>query len=258
MSEPFCLVIPAYNEAATIKTVIHQALTYVSTVIVVNDASDDATANMVRQTPAVLLEHPENAGKARALQTGFQYALAKGFERVITLDGDGQHDPASIPLLNQAFDRFPEHFVIAARLTNRENAPRARQIANKIADFWVGWAAGTPIADSQSGFRLYPASLLRQLDLDRHGPSGFVFESEVLIHAAQKGYDLVFVPIASCYPEVRRASHFRPGFDISHITLMVAGKLIRKGLFLPGLVKSVLRHPRIYTPKPSSSGHRLP
>ncbi|WP_019895147.1 glycosyltransferase family 2 protein [Hydrogenovibrio halophilus] len=248
MSASFCIVIPAYNEAATIETVIDQALAQTSSVIVVNDASEDDTAECVRKTRVTLLEHPQNAGKAQALLTGFQYALEQGYERVITLDGDGQHDPANIPLLNQAFDRFPEHFVIAARLTNRENAPRARQVANKIADFWVSWAAGKPIADSQSGFRLYPASLLRQLDYDHKGPSGFVFESEVLINAAQKGYDLVFVPIASHYPETRRASHFRPGFDISHITLMVAGKLVRKGFFLPGLVKSLYKRPNVYDP----------
>ncbi len=241
----FAILIPAYNEALTITSVIDSALAITPNVLVVNDASQDNTAELVRQTPALLLEHEHNRGKASALLTGFAKALELGVDCVITLDGDGQHDPQQIPQLLAAFAETPQNMVIAARLQNRENAPKARLIANKIADFWVGWAASSPIADSQSGFRLYPIDLIRNLKTNAVNPSGFVFESEVLIDAATAGFGFTFVPIASCYPEERRASHFRPGFDITQITLMVAGKLLRKGLNLPGLVKSLTKQPHI-------------
>lgn len=248
MPTQFAILIPAYNEAVTISGVIEASLQFTPHVIVVNDASQDDTSKVVKQTPALLLEHSVNKGKASALLTGFQKAIELDVDYVITLDGDGQHDPKNIPLLVNAFKAYPDHLIIAARLENRENAPKARLIANKIADFWVGWAASCPIADSQSGFRLYPTALLTQLKTHSPHLSGFVFESEVLIDAAAKGFRCIFVPIASCYPELRRASHFRPGFDITQITLMVAKKLLAKGLNLPGLVKSLTRKPIIFNP----------
>lgn len=244
----FAIIIPAYNEALTILAVVESALQQTPNVIVVNDASTDATAEIVRQTPARLVEHPRNQGKAGALLTGMAEAMSLKVDCVITLDGDGQHDPQQLPQLLNAFESYPNHLIIAARLKNRENAPRARRIANKIADFWVGWAASSPIADSQSGFRLYPIELVRNLKTNAANPSGFVFESEVLIDASTAGYGLAFVPIASCYPKERRASHFRPGFDITQITLMVAGKLLRRWMNLPGLAKSLFRKPQVISP----------
>lgn len=248
----FAILIPAYNEAATIADVIESSLKLTPHVIVVNDASQDNTSNLVQQSNALLLEHSENKGKASALLTGFQKAIELDMDYVITLDGDGQHNPENIPTLISAFKAYPGQLIIAARLENRENAPKARLLANKIADFWVSWAASCSIADSQSGFRLYPTALLKQLQFHSTNPSGFVFESEVLIDAAANGFRFIFVPIASCYPTLRRASHFRPGFDITQITLMVAKKLLKKGLNLPGLVKSVIQKPIIF--KPSKSG----
>ncbi|MDG4811613.1 glycosyltransferase family 2 protein [Hydrogenovibrio sp. 3SP14C1] len=246
MPTQFAILIPAYNEATTISGVIEASLQFTPHVIVVNDASQDDTSSVVKQTPALLLEHSVNKGKASALLTGFQKAIELDVDYVITLDGDGQHNPKNIPLLMNAFDKNPGQLIIAARLKNRDNAPKARLLANKIADFWVGWAASCPISDSQSGFRLYPTGLLKKLKPHSTNPSGFVFESEVLIDAAANGYQFIFVPIASCYPDIRRASHFRPGFDISQITIMVAKKLLKKGLNLPGLVKSLIQKPIIF------------
>ena len=246
MPTQFAILIPAYNEATTISEVIEASLQFTPHVIVVNDASQDDTSSVVKQTPALLLEHSVNKGKASALLTGFQKAIELDMDYVITLDGDGQHNPKNIPLLMNAFDQNPGQLIIAARLENRDNAPKARLLANKIADFWVGWAASCPIADSQSGFRLYPTALLKKLNPHSTNPSGFVFESEVLIDAAANGYQFIFVPIASCYPDIRRASHFRPGFDITQITIMVAKKLLKKGLNLPGLVKSLIQKPIIF------------
>ncbi len=241
----FAIVIPAYNETLTITQVVDQALTLTPFVIVVNDASQDDTAELVRKTTAILVDLPLNAGKATALQAGFERALSLGVEAIITLDGDAQHDPLDAPKLLAHFAKHPNDLCIASRLKDRQNAPRSRRIANSIADFWVSWAAGQPIADSQSGFRLYPASLLKALDFPYKNRSGFVFESEVLVDAAHLDYHFVFIPIETVYAEDRRASHFRAGFDITQITLMVAKKLLKKGMNLPGLVRSIRQKPTI-------------
>jgi glycosyltransferase involved in cell wall biosynthesis len=241
----FAVVIPAYNETLTITQVVNEALKLTPLVIVVNDASQDDTAALVQQTAAILVDLPVNGGKAKALQAGFEKALSLGIEAIVTLDGDAQHNPFDIPKLLAHFAQNPMDLCIASRLKDRQNAPRSRRIANSIADFWVGWAAGRPIADSQSGFRLYPASLLSKLNFPYENKSGFVFESEVLVDAAHLNYGFAFIPIDTVYAENRRASHFRAGFDITQITFMVAKKLLKKGMNLPGLFRSLTKNPKI-------------
>lgn len=241
----FAVVIPAYNETLTITQVVSEALKLTPLVIVVNDASQDNTAELVQQTDAILVNLAVNGGKAKALQAGFKKALSYNVGAVVTLDGDAQHNPHDIPKLLAHFAQNPRELCIASRLKERHNAPRSRRIANGIADFWVSWAAGQPIADSQSGFRLYPTSLIKALNFPYENRSGFVFESEVLVDAAHLKYGFAFIPIETVYAENRRASHFRAGFDITQITFMVAKKLLKKGMNLPGLVRSLTQKPNI-------------
>ena len=138
----------------------------------------------------------------------------------------------------------PDDVVIGARLIGRETSPRARRRANRVADFFIGWAAGQPLDDSQSGFRVYPAPLLRRLDV-RHGPTrGFVFESEVLIAAARLGVKCRSVAIAAVYPRNARPSHFRPVADIARISRMILWQLARRGLHPAGLYRSLARRTR--------------
>ncbi len=241
----YAIVIPAYNETLTITGVIERALKQTPLVIVVNDASTDDTAELVKQTEAILVDLPQNQGKAGALQAGFDKALSFDVSCVVTLDGDAQHNPEDIPKLLAYFAQHPNNLCIASRLKDRKNAPTSRRIANSIADFWVSWAAGTPIADSQSGFRLYPAALLKKLPFPYQNESGFVFESEVLIDSAHRGFLFAFIPIETIYSENRRESYFRAGFDISHITLMVAKKLLSKWMNPSGLIRSIFKKPNI-------------
>ncbi len=241
MSNPdnVVVVIPAYNEAATIRDVASRALEHCSQVVVVDDGSTDDTVAQLDGLPLTVLQNEKNAGKAASLWNGMRYALQQGAEAVITLDGDGQHDPADIPRLLAVSERYPGHTLIAARLQNRESAPRARLFANNFADFWISWAAGQWVHDSQSGFRLYPAELLRGLTPRQDRRYGFVFESEVLIIGIRRGFPSVSVPITSVYRHGARPSHFRPVADITLIVRMVAWKLITRGLFLPGLWRAL-------------------
>lgn len=235
------VVIPAYEEAATIREIATQARALADTVIVVDDGSQDATAAQLEGLEVTVLRHDANRGKAATLWTGFARALELGADAVVTIDGDGQHRVEDIPRLLAAYARNPGRVVVGSRLHDRSNFPARRYYANCFARFWISWAAGYPIADTQTGFRIYPASLLARLERDHFHGHGFVFESEVLIRAAHLGSRAVAVPIPGIYPKAARASHFRPVADIALIVRMVAGHLLRKGMFPLGLWRSLGR-----------------
>lgn len=254
-AEPnFAVVIPALDEAATIRAVAEGALRQAACVVVVDDGSADDTADRLEGLPVVLLRNASTQGKAASLWRGMEYALAHGVDAVVTLDGDGQHDPADIARLVAAYRQSSARIVIGARLSDRHKIPVYRYLANRFANFWIAWAAGYPIEDSQSGFRLYPAALLRRVRVSRGRSAGFVFESEVLIEASRLGVASVAVPVAAIYPRAARRSHFRPVVDILRITRMVAWKLISRGLHLGGLVGSLAGRPEIY---PEGEAERL-
>ncbi len=235
------VVIPAYNEAATIRDIAHRARAHAALVIVVDDGSEDETSAAVSDLDVTVLRNPVNRGKGTSLMRGARYALEHGAAAVVTLDGDGQHAPEDIPQLLVLAARHPQHIIIGARLINTEAFPRRRYYANRVANFWISWAAGHAIEDTQSGFRLYPASLWRRDRIAGIRTPGFAFESELLIEAARLGYKSESVPIAAVYGREARPSHFRPVVDILRITRMVAWKLISRGLYLQGLYRAFLR-----------------
>lgn len=225
------VVIPAFNEAATIAAVVAGARARIDNVIVVDDGSIDATGTRAVAAGARVLTHAGNRGKAAALRTGFDDALARGARAVVTLDADGQHDPGHIPGLLAAASRRPDTLVVGARRERRCNAPWIRYAANCTADFWISWAAGRRIVDSQSGYRLYPQALLRDCVLPAERRYGFVYESEILIEAARRGYAVTAVAVDVCYPPAARKSHFRPVVDVCRIVRMVFWKIAAKGLW---------------------------
>lgn len=234
------IVIPAYNEAVTLRDLAVRVLKISDCVIVVDDGSTDDTAKVVQDLPVVLLRNGENQGKAASLWRGMQRALQLGAEAVVTLDGDGQHAPEDIPRLIEAGRGHPRHIIIGARLKDASVIPRIRYIANRIANFWISWACGQRVVDSQSGFRLYPATLLGVLSLRHDKRRGFVFESEVLIEAARLGYASLPVEIPAVYRPDARASHYRQ-CDSWRITRMVAWRLLSRGFYLPGLYRAFFK-----------------
>jgi glycosyltransferase involved in cell wall biosynthesis len=233
------IAIPAYQEAGTIRKLAQEVLAHCPNVIVVDDGSTDGTAAQLDGLPVTLLAHPENLGKAASLRTAFRYALSQHARCVIALDGDGQHDPADAPGLLAAWQRHPECIVIGSRLHDRAQFPPARYRANRFACFWISWAAGHPIADSQSGFRVYSTSVMRIALRGAVSGSRFTFESEILIQAARQGHPTLAVAIPGRYPANARRSHFRPVLDIAKIVLMVAGRLLRYGMAPLGLWRSL-------------------
>ncbi len=233
------VAIPAYGEAATIREVVVGALAVVAHVVVVDDGSRDGTADRLEGLPVELIRHDVNRGKAASLRSAFARALAGGAACVVTLDGDGQHDPADVPRLLDAWRQVPDRIVIGARLHDHAAIPPLRLFGNRFACFWISWAAGHAIADSQSGFRVYPRAVLEMATSGRVASDRFTFESEVLIVAARRGHPTLAVPIAARYPPDARRSHYRAVVDTARIVALVAGQLLQSGLSPRGLWRAL-------------------
>jgi 2-polyprenyl-6-methoxyphenol hydroxylase-like FAD-dependent oxidoreductase len=200
-------VIPAFDEAPTLAEIVKRARRYGS-VLVVDDGSADDTARVATAAGADVIRLDRRSGKGEALRRGFREGLARGVDRIVTLDADGQHDPDDIPCLLTAATEAPDALVIGGRLHGDAAAvvPPGRLAALRVAGFFINWLTGTFVADTQSGFRVYPAALLRAVT-PRSGC--FVLETEMLIRARAAGWRLVEVPVATIHPEGRR-SRFRP------------------------------------------------
>lgn len=246
IGEPLIVVIPAFNEEATVADIVARCRRAVSgaAILVVDDGSSDATGARAAAAGAEVVRTANNRGKGVALAFGFAWALAQGASAVGTLDADGQHRPEDLPMLLATSRATPGRVVIGSRRAGATAAPAARRIANRVADFWVSWAARAPIEDSQSGFRIYPAEVLRAVDAGRGMAAGFAFESEILIEAGRRGFRTVSVPIPVIYGgSLQRKSYFRPVADITRIMLMVGGRLLRRGGDPIGLWRSLKLDP---------------
>lgn len=237
----FAVIIPAYNEEATIHDVATRALDFSPLVIVIDDGSTDDTIISLENLPIVLIKNTVNSGKAASLWKGIHAARKHNVKYIISLDGDGQHAPEDIPKLLAKAEEKPENIIIGARLADKSVIPAKRYYANRVANFWLAWAAGYPISDSQSGFRVYPSELFDDLVISTSKRDSFVFESEILIKAAQRGIECTAVAIPAVYAENARPSHFRGVRDITLITLMVARSLITRGMYPQGLFRSCIK-----------------
>jgi glycosyltransferase involved in cell wall biosynthesis len=241
--EGIWIVIPAYNEEQTIRGLAEASLRLGARVLVVDDGSSDATAARVDDLPLTLIRHAGNRGKAASLRTAFTHALAQGADAVVTIDGDGQHDPVDATALVREWQARPECIAIGARLHDAAAIPRARYLANRFACFWISWAAGHRIADSQSGFRVYSSEVMAIALGDGVSGDRFAFESEILIEAAWRGHPTRSVKMAARYPAGARASHYRAAVDTAKIVVMVGGRLLRRRLHLRGLWSSLRSGP---------------
>ena len=230
-----CVIIPTYNNAGTIVEVISGVTAYCQDVIVVNDGSTDETASILQRlsTPVTLVSYPKNQGKGHALVKGFQKARELGFSHAITIDADGQHFPADIPILLNKMEEKPEAIIVGCRNLTEKNMPRQNTFANKFSNFWFRLQTGISLPDTQSGFRLYNLKALRWLPLIT---SRYEAELELLVFAAWTGCPISSVSVRVYYPPVeKRVSHFRPVYDFFRIsvlnTILCAGALFYRSFY---------------------------
>ena len=244
------ILIPALNEELAIRRVVHSALTVLPDVILIDDGSTDATLEQIADLPVTVIRHETPKGKGESLRDGFREALRLGFDAVVAMDGDGQHDAADIPRMLAAARRHPDSLVIGARIRTRENQPNARRRANAVADWGISWGCGIPIADTQSGQRYYPRKAMQLVDIPAQG---FVFEAALLIAAVRElGLGVVSIPIDTRYSGDFRLSHFRPVRDVTLITLYTIGQVVRYGHVIDSYRRSHSTLPLIFDPTPGS------
>ncbi len=206
MRSDIVALIPAYNEASRISPVIQTASAFLP-VAVVDDGSSDGTGDVALQSGATVIKHVANCGKGTALKTGFYWARRNGYKAVVTLDADGQHDPADIPAFLAVFDQKPDALIIGRR--NRRQMPLTRRIANAIGSEMVSIALKTRIHDNQCGFRLYPDSFLARMHMTT---AGFEFEVEVIAQAVARQIPIEWVPVKTIYG-IDKTSYFDPIWD---------------------------------------------
>ena len=217
------IIIPVLDEASTIGGVVAAARAY-GPVLVVDDGSRDGSGGAAAAAGAEVLRHPRPLGKAQALFTGIAAARRRGATRVITLDGDGQHDPAAIPRLLARSQAAGRAIVVGNRLHGRGGLPALRRNAVRMASFFAGWTCGHALGDSQSGFRVYPLAVFDEVRTRR---GGFVFETEILLAAAACGWTIVEVAVPAL-PRAAARSHFRPIRDGVAIGTFLAGRVLRR------------------------------
>ncbi len=248
VAEQFVIVIPAFDEASTIRAVVERALRWKIRTIVVDDGSRDGTNDAIKDLPVEVLRNSANSGKGASLWRGFQFAIKDGAQAVITLDADGQHNPDDICRLVTASKSRPNSIIIGAREPDWRRIHCARFIANRAADFWISWAAGQHIHDTQSGFRVYPTSLLQRIAIKCDLTRSFVFESEILIKAARLGYTTGSVPITARPRGHGRGSHYRSLVDTWRIAKMLGYHLHRCAFSPAGLYRALRGRDRRWLP----------
>jgi len=196
-------LIPAYNEGARVREVAAGARAHLP-VLVVDDGSTDDTAQHAEAAGVMVLRQLPNQGKGAALRAGFRHALDAGYDAVVTLDADGQHDPAEIPKFLDLHRAQSPDLIIGERAFRQ--MPFPRNLSNTIGRRLFSWALGKTVRDNQSGYRLISARLMAATLASRE--ASFEFEVEMIVTCVQRGHRLASVPIRTIYGDER--SHIRP------------------------------------------------
>lgn len=214
----WCVVIPTYNNAKTLKRVIDGVLRYTADVFIVNDGSTDETATLLKEYTALhILQLSENRGKGNALKQGFEQARLHGFEYAVTIDSDGQHYPDDLPVFLEEMKKSPKPLLlIGSRNMTHESVPRKSSFGNRFSNFWFWFETGIRLTDTQSGYRLYP---LNGIPL-KYFTEKFEFEIEIIVRTAWNGVEVRNVPVRVLYDPAERVSHFRPFRDFTRISIL--------------------------------------
>ena len=189
--------IPAYNEESHIESLVKSAKNHVDQVVVCDDGSTDNTASIAKNAGAIVISHKTNKGYGAAIISLFNYARENNAEVMITIDGDGQHNPDQIPLLLNTISQHNVDVVIGSRfLNNTIEAPGYRQRGIKIITSAANYGTDLKVSDSQSGFRAYSKIAINAIHPTEEGMS---VSTEILLKISNKGLSLAEVPITVSY-----------------------------------------------------------
>jgi uncharacterized protein (DUF2062 family) len=212
------IAIPVYNHGRTLREVVVRALRVHSEVLVVDDGSTDGGSERLAGLPVRVLRHSTNLGKGAAILTAARAAQALGMSHIITLDADGQHDPADIPRFVSVLRDGPAAIVVGKRDFESVPVPGASRFGRAFSNFWLRVQTGLLLGDTQSGFRAYPVAVLGGLKLRERR---FAFEIEVLVRAAWAGVELRETDVSVRYqPKGERVSHFHLIQDNLRLSLL--------------------------------------
>ena len=213
----FAVIAPAYNEALVIGSIVLQAKKHTDRVIVVDDGSIDQTAEIARLAGADIIRLPENAGKAKAMMAGFSRARELGYDAVVVIDGDGQHDPDEIPAVVAPVIAGEADLVIGSRFLNtRAEIPAYRRagqlVLNRFTNLSVD-GGGFTTTDSQSGFRALSRRALENLTF---ASEGYNIETDMIVHFASRNLRMTEVPISVTYdvPHKHKKNPLSHGFGV--------------------------------------------
>lgn len=218
-----CVIIPTYNEEKNIGNVLSEVKSQNLEVIIVDDGSLDNTQAVALKNGCTLLRNEQNEGKGASLIKGFNYALSKNFDAVITLDGDGQHQPSDIPYFIRLATYSESGIFIGNRMYRLRNMPLVRILTNKFMSWLISIVARQSIPDTQCGFRLIKRKVLEKVKLQT---KKFETESEILIKAARMGFVIESVPIKTIYRGEK--SQIKPFMDTLRFARFIVWQIFKK------------------------------
>ena len=213
----FAVAIPAYQAAPSVGDVVERTLRLLPDVLVIDDGSDDDTADVARHAGAEVISFDVNRGKGDALEAAFGELFGRGHEAVITLDADGQHLPEEIPVLIDAASAGAD-LVLGTRERLFNQMSRLRRHSNRLSSRAISLVAGKALDDVQTGFRWYSKRLIETVGFPE---PRFEAESAVVVRAVRRGFRLVTVPVDLGFADGRVTSHYRPIIDSLRIARAV-------------------------------------
>ncbi len=221
-SPKILIVIPLYNHAKTIVSVIEKCLVHHNHILVVDDGSRDLPSNIFDGLDITVIKHEKNMGKGCAVRTAAKEAVTLGMTHIVTIDADLQHDPKDFPVFKQAIIENPKALFVGKRDFSSPQIPGMSKFGRGFSNFWYRVQTGNKIGDAQSGFRAYPLYVLEKLKLSE---TRFSFEVEVLVKAAWAGVTLKDIDIGVYYPSKKnRVSHFkliRDNARLTHLNILL-------------------------------------
>jgi len=221
--EHVCVVIPAYQEATRIGEVVRSIHARGFKVVVVDDGSKDTTAAEAEAAGATVLQHLSNQGKGVALQTAYRHVRQQGFSGLITMDGDGQHDPDDVPVLLAVARTTGAPVVVGNRMTNSAAMPLIRRLTNRGMSALLSLLMRQAVPDTQCGFRYYRLDVLpAKLPL----ASRYAAESELLLDLAARGIPIASAPVRTIYGSEK--SKINPVVDALRFFGMILRYAVRR------------------------------